>query len=308
MTQNPYIKTHYSHNTAAHYSHTHRRPKTQPTTATTMTPSLAQNPNPTDQSMTQNPHIETHPKYHTHDPIKRSKSRRQGLWRSAVRAMEVDGEVRWGGERSWAKIREILSREDWEGRDKEWRREKRKSDERGERKMNKKTINKNDIFIHTLSKMKAYCSMFYNFSTFSIPNEGLFLCLVCQMCQIFGIWHIWETWWECSYFIRICEVWKVKDLTSPQRQCPQSRSQRWCPRLWWTLWSHLNVDAHVDSNRRWWWQCPERSAMTMQNATSERSAMTIGNNGSRSTIYKREGIGEREHKIINWRERREKRE
>ena len=33
----------------------------------------AQNPNPTDQSMTQNPHIETHPKYHTHEPIKRSK-------------------------------------------------------------------------------------------------------------------------------------------------------------------------------------------------------------------------------------------
>ena len=44
--------------------------------------------------MTQNPHIETHPKYHTHDPIKRSKGRRQGLWRSAVRAVEVDGEVR----------------------------------------------------------------------------------------------------------------------------------------------------------------------------------------------------------------------
>ena len=61
------------------------------------------------------------------------------------------------------------------------------SDERGERKMNKKTINKNDIFIRMLSKMRMYCSMFYNFSTFSILDEGLFLCLVCQMCQIFGI-------------------------------------------------------------------------------------------------------------------------
>lgn len=53
------------------------------------------------------------------------------------------------------------------------------SDERGERKMNKKTINGNGIFIRTLSKMRAYCSMFYNFSTFSIPDEVLFLCLVC---------------------------------------------------------------------------------------------------------------------------------
>ena len=43
--------------------------------------------------------------------------RRQRLWRLTVR---------WGGERSWAKMREILSREDWEGRDREWRREKRK--------------------------------------------------------------------------------------------------------------------------------------------------------------------------------------
>ena len=44
--------------------------------------------------MTQNPHIETHPKYHTHNSIKRYKGRQQGLWRSAVRAVEVDGEVR----------------------------------------------------------------------------------------------------------------------------------------------------------------------------------------------------------------------
>ena len=61
------------------------------------------------------------------------------------------------------------------------------NDERGERMMNKKPINRNSIFIRTLSKMRACCSMFYNFSTFSIPDEDLFLCLVCQMCQIFGI-------------------------------------------------------------------------------------------------------------------------
>ena len=61
--------------------------------------------------------------------------------------------------------------------------------------MNKKTINGNGIWIRTLSKMRAYCSMFYNFSTFITPNEDPFLCL---MCQIFGIWHIWESWWECS--------------------------------------------------------------------------------------------------------------
>ena len=75
---NHWLKTHTSKpttatNTAAHYSHKHLRPKTQPTTGTTTTPPPAQNPNLTNQSMTQNPHIETHPKYHTHEPIKRSK-------------------------------------------------------------------------------------------------------------------------------------------------------------------------------------------------------------------------------------------
>ena len=60
------------------------------------------------------------------------------------------------------------------------------SDERGERKI-KKTINGNGIFIRTFSKMRMYCSMFYNFSTFSILDEGLFLYLICQMCQIFDI-------------------------------------------------------------------------------------------------------------------------
>ena len=54
--------------------------------------------------------------------------------------------------------------------------------------MNKKTINKNGIFIRTLSKMRAYCNMFHNFSIFSTLGEGLFLYLVCQMCQIF--WHL----------------------------------------------------------------------------------------------------------------------
>ena len=86
-----------STNTATHYSHKHCRPKTQPTTATTMTPPEAQNLNPTNQSMTQNPHIETHPKSHTHDRIKRSEGQRRGLWKSTARAVKV------GGERSWAR-------------------------------------------------------------------------------------------------------------------------------------------------------------------------------------------------------------
>ena len=60
----------------AHYSHKHRQPKTQPTTAITTTPPPAYNPNPTDRSMTQNSHIKTHPKSHTHDLIKRSEGRR----------------------------------------------------------------------------------------------------------------------------------------------------------------------------------------------------------------------------------------
>ena len=55
--------------------------------------------------------------------------------------------------------------------------------------MNKQTINENGIWIRMLSKMRAYCSMFYIFSTFNIPDEGPFLCLVCQMCQIFGIFE-----------------------------------------------------------------------------------------------------------------------
>ena len=69
----------------AYYSHKHRQPKTQPTTAITTTPPPAYNPNPTDRSMTQNSHIKTHPKSHTHDLIKRSEGRRQGLWRLTTR-------------------------------------------------------------------------------------------------------------------------------------------------------------------------------------------------------------------------------
>ena len=40
--------------------------------------------------------------------------------------------------------------------------------------MNKKIINENDIFIRTLSKMRAYCSMSHNFSIFSTPHDALF--------------------------------------------------------------------------------------------------------------------------------------
>ena len=101
-----------------------------------------------------------------------------------------------------------------------------------------------------------------------------------------------------------------QDLTSPQRWCPWSRSQRRCPWSWWTLQSHLNVDSDLTSTSmptsilisdddddarrdqrwrckmqlvrdRWWW---------------------ISDDESRSTIYKRKGIGEREQR---W-ERREK--
>ena len=56
-------------NTAAHYSHKHCRSKTQPTTIATTTPPSAQNPNPTDQSMTQNPHIETHCSHKHRHPL-----------------------------------------------------------------------------------------------------------------------------------------------------------------------------------------------------------------------------------------------
>ena len=64
---------------------------------------------------------------------------------------------------------------------------KEESDERGERKENKKTLNKNSIPIRMLSYLRAYYSMSQNFETFSTPDEGLFLCLMCQICQIFGI-------------------------------------------------------------------------------------------------------------------------
>ena len=46
--------------------------------------------------------------------------------------------------------------------------------------------------------------------------------------------------------------------------------------------------------------------MTMQNAIGERLAMTIDDDGSRSTIYKREEIGERESMRENIGERGEK--
>ena len=62
------------------------------------------------------------------------------------------------------------------------------TDERGERTMNKKLINRNRIFIRTLSKMRAYCSMCYNFSTFSISDEDLFLCF--GVSNVPNIWHL----------------------------------------------------------------------------------------------------------------------
>ena len=72
-----------------------------------------------------------------------------------------------------------------------------------------------------------------------------------------------------------------QDLTSPQH---------WCPRSWWTLWSHLNVDAHIDFDWWWRWRCLERSAMTIQNATQ----WEIGNDGSAMTDQDQQFIRERE--------------
>ena len=88
-----------------------------------------------------------------------------------LRDLKVGGEGcggwwRWGGLRSWAKMREILSREDWKGRDREWRREKKW--ERRERnkvmrkereKRIKKILNQYSISVRTLSSLRAYCSM-----------------------------------------------------------------------------------------------------------------------------------------------------
>ena len=71
--------------------------------------------------------------------------------------------------------------------------EKEESDERRERKENKKPLNRNSIPICTLSYLRAYCSMSQNFETFSTLDKSPVLCLMCQMCQIFGIWHIWES-------------------------------------------------------------------------------------------------------------------
>ena len=41
--------------------------------------------------------------------------------------------------------------------------------------MNKKIINAYSILIQTVPKMRAYCSMSQNFSTFSTPHDDLFL-------------------------------------------------------------------------------------------------------------------------------------
>ena len=54
--------------------------------------------------------------------------------------------------------------------------------------MNKKTINGNGIFIHTLSKMRAYCSMFYNFNTFKA---------VFGSCK--SIFEKYSIFWKCYF-------------------------------------------------------------------------------------------------------------
>ena len=54
--------------------------------------------------------------------------------------------------------------------------------------MNKKTINRNGIWTCTLSKMIAYCSMFYNLSTFSTLDKGPFF--VFGVSNVPNIWHL----------------------------------------------------------------------------------------------------------------------
>ena len=41
--------------------------------------------------------------------------------------------------------------------------------------MNKKIIKADGILVHIVSKMRAYCSMSHNFSTFNTPHDALFL-------------------------------------------------------------------------------------------------------------------------------------
>ena len=41
--------------------------------------------------------------------------------------------------------------------------------------MNKKIINADGILVRTVSRMRAYCSMSHNFSTFNTPHDALFL-------------------------------------------------------------------------------------------------------------------------------------
>ena len=51
--------------------------------------------------------------------------------------------------------------------------------------MNKKIINADGILVRTVSKMRAYCNMSHNFSTFNTPHDALFL-----VCQMPNIWHL----------------------------------------------------------------------------------------------------------------------
>ena len=55
--------------------------------------------------------------------------------------------------------------------------------------MNKKIINADGILVRTVSRMRAYCSMSHNFSTFNTPHDALFLVfgVLNVKCQIFGI-------------------------------------------------------------------------------------------------------------------------
>ena len=89
-----------------------------------------------------------------------------GGWRRGKAARDL--EQRW--ERSWAGRTE---REEIES-DGE-RREKNKVMREEREKRIKKILNQNGISVHTLSYLRAYCSMSQNFETFSTLDDALFL-------------------------------------------------------------------------------------------------------------------------------------
>ena len=110
--------------------------------------------------------------------------------------------------------------------------------------MNKKTINGNGIWIRTLSKMRAYCSMFYNFSTFITPS----FCVWCAKYLAFGTFERADEN-ALSPSVKICDFpffffffivgmsivsepcWKKKLIVKDTARTPESDESYWsrCP-------------------------------------------------------------------------------